>query len=290
MKILLTGASGQVGGALRPLLATLGELHAPAEHALDLSSPDSISGMVRTLKPALIVNPAAYTAVDEAESRRDHASAVNARGPGVLAAEAKRVGALMVHFSTDYVFDGAKDAPYVEDDVPGPLGAYGASKLEGERAVAAAGGRYLIFRTSWVYARQGRSFLTAMLAKADSPELRIVDDQHGAPTSADALAAAVFRVLKAGSGAQGLYHASCSGETTWYGFAQEIFATLARRGSRVPKLVPIRSEDYRSAAKRPRNSVLDNGKLLRAFGVALPHWKAALDECLAGQGNASPAK
>lgn len=280
MKILLTGASGQVGGALRPLLATLGELHAPSEHALDLSSPDSISGMVRTLKPALIVNPAAYTAVDEAESRRDHASAVNARGPGVLAAEAKRVGALMVHFSTDYVFDGAKDAPYVEDDVPGPLGAYGASKLEGERAVAAAGGRYLIFRTSWVYARQGRSFLTAMLAKADSPELRIVDDQHGAPTSADALAAAVFRVLKAGSGAQGLYHASCSGETTWYGFAQEIFATLARRGSRVPKLVPIRSEDYRCAAKRPRNSVLDNGKLLRDFGVALPHWKAALDECL----------
>lgn len=280
MRILLTGASGQVGGALRPLLATLGEVHAPPERELDLSSPDSISGMVRALKPELIVNPAAYTAVDEAESRRGHAFAVNARGPEVLAAEAKRLGALLVHFSTDYVFDGAKEGPYVEEDPAGPLNAYGASKLAGERAVAAAGGRYLVFRTSWVYARQGRSFLTAMLGRAESPELRIVDDQRGAPTSADSLAAAVFQVLKSGSSAQGLYHASCSGETTWHGFAQEIFATLARQGRRVPKLVPIRSEDYRAAARRPRNSVLDNGKLLRDFGVALPHWKAALDECL----------
>jgi dTDP-4-dehydrorhamnose reductase len=281
LKILLTGASGQVGGALRPLLATLGELHVPSEQELDLSSPDSIAGMVRALKPELIVNPAAYTEVDEAESRRDHAFAVNARGPEVFATEAKRIGALLVHFSTDYVFDGGKKGPYVEGDPTGPLGVYGASKLEGERAVAATDGRYLIFRTSWVYARQGRSFLTAMLGRAESPELRIVDDQHGAPTSADALAAAVFQVLKSGRRAQGLYHASCSGETTWYGFAHEIFATLARRGSCVPKLVPIRSEDYRSAAKRPRNSVLDNGKLLRDFGVALPHWKAALDKCLA---------
>jgi dTDP-4-dehydrorhamnose reductase len=280
LKILLTGASGQVGGALRPLLATLGELHVPSEQALDLSSPDSIAGVVRALKPELIVNPAAYTAVDEAESRRDHAFAVNARGPEVFAAEARRLNALLVHFSTDYVFDGEKEGAYGEGDPTGPLGVYGASKLEGERAVAAAGGRYLVFRTSWVYARQGRSFLTAMLGRAESPELRIVDDQHGAPTSAGALAAAVFQVLKSGSRAQGLYHASCSGETTWYGFAREIFAALARQGRRVPRLVPIRSEDYRSAAKRPRNSVLDNGKLLRDFGVALPHWKAALEECL----------
>lgn len=282
MRILLTGSSGQVGGALRPLLAALGELHAPSEQELDLASPDSVAGMVRTVKPQLIVNPAAYTAVDEAESRREHAFAVNARGPEVFAAEARRLGALLVHFSTDYVFDGSKEGPYVEDDPAGPLGVYGASKLAGEQAVAAAGGRYLIFRTSWIYARQGRSFLTAMLGRADSPELRIVDDQRGAPTSAVALAAAVFQALKSGGGAQGLYHASCAGETTWYGFAREIFGMLARQGRHVPALVPIRSEEYRSAAKRPRNSLLDNGKLRRDFGVSLPDWKTALEECLAG--------
>lgn len=282
MRILLTGSSGQVGGALRPLLATLGELHAPPEQELDLASPDSVAGMVRTVKPQLIVNPAAYTAVDEAESRREHAFAVNARGPEIFAAEARRLGALLVHFSTDYVFDGSKEGPYVEDDPTGPLGVYGASKLAGEQAVAAAGGRYLIFRTSWIYARQGRSFLTAMLGRADSPELRIVDDQRGAPTSAVAIAAAVFQALKSGGGAHGLYHASCAGETTWYGFAREIFGMLARQGRNVPKLVPIRSEEYRSAAKRPRNSLLDNGKLRRDFGVSLPDWKTALEECLAG--------
>jgi len=273
LRILLTGANGQVGWELRRTLAPLGELEALGRAELDLRDAGRMREAVRASNADVIVNAAAYTAVDKAESEREAAFAVNATAPGVLAEEAKRSGALLVHYSTDYVFDGAKPAPYVEEDEPNPINAYGASKLAGERAIAASGCRYLILRTSWVYGPRGANFYLTMLRLArERPELRVVDDQVGAPTSSLAIARATAQLLR--PGAHGLYHLSAAGRTSWCGFARAI---LARAGIATP-VVAIRTEDYPAPAKRPRNSRLDCSRLRADFGVALAPWEEGLAE------------
>jgi len=273
LRILLLGRDGQVGRELARSLAPLGEVSALGRAQLDLSDAARVSATVRAASPEVIVNAAAYTAVDRAESEPQLAFAVNASGPAVLAAEAARLGALLVHYSTDYVFDGAKAGAYVEDDAPHPLNVYGSSKLAGERAIVAAACRHLLLRTSWVYGPHGSNFmLTILRAARERPELRVVDDQVGAPTSSAALARATAQVLSAG--AEGLYHMSAAGKTSWCGFARAI---LARAGLHTP-VVAIRSEEYRAAARRPRNSLLDNSRLRAACGVALAPWEEGLAE------------
>jgi dTDP-4-dehydrorhamnose reductase len=277
VRILLTGVTGQVGHELQRSLAPLGEIIAADRRALDLASRDSIASAVRTLRPALIVNAAAYTAVDRAESEPEAAMAANAAAPGVLAEEAKRLGAGLIHFSTDYVFDGEKPGAYLETDAPNPLNMYGRSKLEGERAVAASGARHLILRTSWVYSRRGKNFLLTMLELAKTrPELRIVDDQRGAPTSARAIADAVAK-LAGRDWPAGTFHLTCQGATTWFGFARAIFE---RSPGPRPSLVAITTPEFPTPARRPKNSVLSNAKLAQAFGITLPDWQAALADTL----------
>ena len=281
MRILITGSKGQVGSALVPALAPLGELHAFDRQSLELLDLQSIRNTVAKVRPDVIINAAAYTAVDRAEQERDAAFAVNVQAAKELAHRAKSVGALLIHFSTDYVFDGEKPAPYVETDVTSPLNVYGQSKLEGERAVAGSGCRHFIFRTSWVYGPAGRNFVHAILAAAKAkPELRVVDDQRGAPTSSMAIAGAVAQVLSSASRstkADGIYHLSAAGETTWHGFAKAI---LEAKGIGTP-LVAIRSDEYPVAARRPKNSLLDNSKIRAAFGIALPDWRQSLAAVLA---------
>jgi dTDP-4-dehydrorhamnose reductase len=273
LRILLTGADGQVGWELRRTLAPLGEVQALRRAELDLGDADAIRRVVRAANPDTIVNAAAYTAVDRAESERDAAFAVNATAPGVLAEAAKKGSALFVHYSTDYVFDGTKPAPYVEEDTPNPINVYGASKLEGERVIAASGCRYLILRTSWVYGPRGSNFMLTMLRLAkERPELRVVDDQVGAPTSSLEIARATATLLA--KGALGLYHMTATGETSWCNFARAI---LARAGLATP-VVAIRTEDYPTPARRPRNSRLDCGRLHKDHGVALAPWEDALAE------------
>jgi dTDP-4-dehydrorhamnose reductase len=284
LRILLTGRNGQVGWELQKTLAPLGELTALGRAELDLRDAARIGEAVRAANPDVIVNAAAYTAVDKAESEGDLAFAVNAVAPGILAEEAKRSAALLVHYSTDYVFDGSKPTPYVEDDAPNPLNVYGASKLAGERAIAASGCRHLILRTSWVYGPRGSNFLLTILRVArERPELRVVDDQIGAPTSSRAIAHATAQVLR--PGAHGTYHLSAAGQVSWCGFARAI---LARAGVATP-VVPIRSEDYPTAAKRPRNSRLDCSRLRETFGVALAPWEAGLAEVMAEHARLSRA-
>jgi dTDP-4-dehydrorhamnose reductase len=296
MRVLLTGAGGQVGTELARALAGRAEIVAHDHRSLDLADASALAAAVREAKPAIILNAAAYTAVDKAESEERTAIAVNATAPGILAEEAKRCGALLVHYSTDYVFDGTQQHPYVEDDATAPLGVYGRTKLEGERAVAAAGCDHIILRTSWIYAPHGRNFMLTMLRLAQSQrELRVVADQHGAPTSARDLARGTLQVLH-GSGAKlepaalarareasGVYHASAGGETTWHGFAQQIFSDWAwrRHGAFVaPRVHAIATRDYPTPAQRPAYSVLSNAKLGRAFGVHLPPWRAGLADVL----------
>jgi len=278
LRILLTGATGQVGWELRKSLTPLGAVKFFDRFALDLAEPSQLVAAARALRPQTIVNAAAYTAVDKAESERDAAFAVNATAPGVLAEEAKRLGALLVHYSTDYVFDGEKAAPYVEDDPTYPISVYGESKLAGERAIAASGCRYLILRTSWVYGPRGKNFYLTMLRLAkERPELKVVDDQVGAPTSSLEIARATATLL--GKGAQGLYHMAAAGETSWCGFARAI---LARAGIATP-VVPIPTKDYPTPAKRPRNSRLDCSRLRADFGVVLAPWDEALAEAMAAR-------
>jgi dTDP-4-dehydrorhamnose reductase len=273
LRILLTGATGQVGWELRRTLAPLGEVKAFDRYGLDLADAPPLAAAVRALQPDLIVNAAAYTAVDKAESERDLAFAVNATAPRVLAEEAKRIGAMLVHYSTDYVFDGEKAAPYVEDDPTGPINVYGESKLAGERAIQATGCRHLILRTSWVYGPRGKNFFLTMkrLAK-ERPELRVVDDQVGAPTSSIAIADATAQLLAKRT--VGLYHMTAAGETTWCGFAREI---LRRAGLATP-VVGISTNDYPTPARRPRDSRLDCSRLKAASGVELASWEAQLAE------------
>ncbi|MFP5459967.1 MAG: dTDP-4-dehydrorhamnose reductase [Gammaproteobacteria bacterium] len=301
MRILVTGVSGQVGHDLLRTLAPLGEVVGLDRASMDLGSPDSIRAAVRRVAPALIFNPAAYTAVDRAESEPDEAMRINGIAPGVLGEEAARLGAWLVHYSTDYVFDGGGARPWREEDPTGPLGVYGRTKLAGEQAVAASGCRHLILRTSWVYSLRGRNFLTTMHRLAcERDELRVVDDQVGAPTSSAALAdagAALARRLRADPPpGSGLFHMSCAGEVSWCGFARAIVDRLdavsralgAPPPARRPRVTPILTEDYPTPAARPRNSVLDNGRLARDFGIALPAWEAALDALLAS-GSERPA-
>lgn len=295
MRILVTGVSGQVGRELLRTLAPLGEVIGLDRAAMDLEAPESIRAEVRRLAPALIFNPAAYTAVDRAESEPELAMRINGLAPGVLGEEAARLGAWLVHYSTDYVFDGSSGRPWREDDPTAPLGVYGRSKLAGEQAVAASGCRHLVLRTSWVYGLHGRNFLSTMHRLAtERDELRVVDDQVGAPTTSAALAEAgaalAQRLLDGPPATGGVYHMSCAGTVSWCGFAQAIVDRLpavaralgAPAPVRRPRVTPIRTEDYPTPAARPRNSVLDNGRLARDFGLRLPHWEAALDALLAG--------
>lgn len=280
MKILLAGKNGQVGWELSRALAPLGEVAAFDRTGLDLCVPGRIASVVRSAKPDVIVNAAAYTAVDQAEQEPEAAHAINAVAVGVLAEEARRAGALLIHYSTDYVFDGAKPTPYVETDAPNPLNVYGRSKLAGEEAIRQVDGPHLVLRTSWVYATRGRNFfLTIRRLLREKNEVRVVSDQIGAPTSARALADATARILGSRGAARenrGVYHVSASGSTSWHGFASEIARLERLDASRV---VAIPSEKYPAPARRPRNSRLSNEKLLQRFGFVLPSWVANLATC-----------
>lgn len=288
MRILLTGSRGQVGWELARTLSTLGEVVALDADGLDLTDADAIRRVVGEVRPGIIVNPAAHTAVDKAESEPDRARAINATAPGILAEEAERLGALLVHYSTDYVFDGGGETPRQEDDPTGPLNVYGATKLEGENAIRAGCRRHLIFRTSWVYGARGANFLLTMgRLMGERPELKIVDDQIGAPTWCRHLAEATAQILaQVGSPARGadkpepwgVYHMTNGGETSWHGFAAAIQALDAPE--KPARLVAIPSSEYPTPARRPLNSRLDNAKLERVFGLRLPDWRDALRLCL----------
>lgn len=279
MRILLTGRDGQLGWELERALAPLGVLMATGRAALDLASADAIRRMVRQAKPEAIVNAAAYTAVDQAESEPAHAHAINATAPGVLAEEAKRLGALLVHYSTDYVFDGAKAEPYVEDDAPNPINAYGASKLAGERAIQASGCRHLILRTSWLYSLRGSNFLLTVLRLArERPRIRIVADQRGTPTSARLVAEATARALLVHGGTvlSGVLHLAASGIASRHEFAAEALR-LAGIACEVEAATSI---EFPLPARRPACSALDSRKFERTFGVELPGWREDLARCL----------
>jgi dTDP-4-dehydrorhamnose reductase len=286
-RILVFGRIGQVGWELRHKLACQGQVIVVDYPEIDFLKPESIRQVVRAAEPAVIVNAAAYTAVDKAEADAERAGAINGQAPGVLAEEARRLGILLVHYSTDYVFDGAKLEPYVETDIPNPQNVYGKTKLAGDIAVQSSGCDYLILRTSWVYGARGSNFLLTMLRLAgERPELRIVDDQIGAPTTSECIAQATASVLAqllspSGGGLQGrtgIYNLSCSGETSWYGFARKLLEkSAARSGTPIPNLVPIPTTEYPQAAKRPASSRLSGQRLENTFGVRLPDWEDALD-------------
>ncbi len=290
--ILLTGASGQVGWELQRTLSTLGRVVAPSHTEFDLARPDTLAAGLRAIKPDLIVNPAAYTAVDQAESEQELAYAVNAEAPLALAKEAARRGITLVHFSTDYVFDGSQFGAYAEYDAPRPLGVYGASKQAGEELVQASGAEHLILRTSWVYGLRGRNFLLTMQRLArERDKLSVVADQFGAPTWARSIAEATAQmlVLWLAPGAtaddrqrlSGIYHLSCGGRVSWHGFAEAILQDMQNRGEKVPALKAITTAEYPTPAQRPANSVLSNEKLQQTFGVRMPAWQEALALCLA---------
>jgi dTDP-4-dehydrorhamnose reductase len=290
-RLLIVGATGQVGTELQRSFAGTASIAAVDREIVDLGAPPQIRALVDRVQPDIIVNAAAYTAVDRAESEPELANAINARAPQILAEEARRRNAVFVHYSTDYVFDGTKQTPWVETDRPNPLSVYGATKLAGEEAVRQVGGRYLIFRTSWVYGPHGKNFLFTMLRLAkERDRLTIVDDQFGAPTSSVAIARSTESIVNGILAGQfgdsenwaGLYHMTCSGSTTWCGFTRAIFdRAAARLHGRRPEVVPIATSDYPTPAKRPRNSVLSNDLLQQRFGVQLPSWESALDEVMA---------
>jgi len=289
-RILLTGANGQVGWELRRTLSCLGEVIALDSRAMNLADADAVRRTVRDIAPHTIVNPAAYTAVDKAESEPELARAVNAVAPGILAEEAERLGALLVHYSTDYVFNGSGDRRWREDDTCDPLNVYGATKLEGERAIQATDCRHLIFRTSWVYGARGSNFLLTMRRlMRERPELKIVADQVGAPTwcrdLAEATALVLSQFVSPASGFDpepwGVYHMTNAGETSWHGFAEAIQALDDFDETCAPThLLPIPSSEYPTPARRPLNSRLDNDKLEAAFGIRLQDWRSALALCL----------
>jgi dTDP-4-dehydrorhamnose reductase len=287
MRILLTGTNGQVGGALQPLLANHGTIIVPSHADFDLSKPETLAETLNSLRPDLIINPAAYTAVDRAEDERELAFLVNAKAPEMIAQWAAQHRVPLVHFSTDYVFDGSGDKPWREDSPTNPLSAYGASKLAGDTAIQAAGGPHLIARTSWVYAAKGANFLRTIARLAgERKELRIVADQIGAPTTASAIADAIARILLPNLSDlnalfvhnSGVVNLVCAGETSWHGFASAIVAGLRSRGAdlAVETIVPIATADFPTKAKRPGNSRLDLSRLKNQFGVTTPPWQDAL--------------
>ncbi len=288
--ILVLGRNGQVGFELQRTLAPLGKVVALDSWQLDLNKPDNIRKVISELAPAVIVNAAAYTAVDKAESERDIAMRVNAIAPGVLAEEAKKLGALLVHYSTDYVFNGTSSGPYVETDVTAPTSIYGLSKLAGEQAIQVAGGDFLIFRTSWVFGVRGHNFLLTMLRLArERDSLRVVADQHGAPTWSRMIAETTALAIARRQGQTGIYHLTGQGQTTWHGFAQGILQEYQQRFAQkgwpalkvhAAQIEAITTEQYPTPAKRPANSVLDNTKLFRDFDLQLPDWKNSLVQAL----------
>ncbi len=298
MTVWLLGRSGQVGSELLPLLQALGPVQAPsrAEPGGDLSDPEAVAGAIEAARPAIVVNAAAYTAVDRAESEPVLAETINALAPGAIAQACARVGAWMVHYSTDYVFDGSGDRPWVESDATGPLSVYGRTKLAGEQAVAAALDRHLIFRTSWVHGVHGGNFIRTMLRlAAERDHLDVVADQVGAPTSARLIAEVTLQALRkamAGAGAPGgpalagLYHLAAAGETHWQGYARFVVEEAISRGRALrttpDRVRPLATRDYPTPARRPLNSRLDTRRLQAAFGLTLPPWQEGVRQTLDG--------
>jgi dTDP-4-dehydrorhamnose reductase len=282
MRILITGKNGQVGTELSRLYQSRADVVLTGRDECDLSNEQSIRDAVERVKPTVIINSGAYTAVDQAEKEPGLCFAINAHAPRVLAQEAARLGALLIHYSTDYVFNGEKAQPYLESDPINPVNVYGESKAAGEAAIAEAATRYLVLRTSWVYGSHGKNFLRTMLRLgAERPELRVVDDQLGAPTSAAAIAFATARLVEQSqSGVPGIYHMTAAGSTSWCGFARAIFDAGVLTTQ--PRVQSISSADYPTPARRPANSVLSNDKFAHAFGFRLPTWQQQLNEVLTG--------
>ena len=287
MKILVIGKTGQVGCRLGTLLPRGSDTILAGRDTVDLTRPDSLRETIRAVRPDVVVNAAGYTDVDRAESEKAHAHAVNALAPGIMAEEAKRAGALLVHYSTAFVFDGRKAGAYTENDTPNPISEYGRSKLGGEAAVAAAGGAHLILRTNWVYDARGRNFLLTMLKLAATrEELRIVDDQVGAPTWARSIAeatAAILRDLERAKSQTGVYNLTALGSVSRYEFTRRIIemTRALRSGREAARLLPIETRDFPLPAERPLNSVLDNSRLMSTFGLPLAHWETQLRGCVA---------
>jgi dTDP-4-dehydrorhamnose reductase len=282
-RVLLLGKNGQVGWELRRTLALLGPIVAVDVPEIDLADTGSLRRLVQETRPDVIVNAAAYTAVDKAEREPEHCAAVNGVAPGMLAALAAETGALFVHYSTDYVYDGRKTGPYLETDTPGPLNVYGRTKLAGDEAVQRSGADHLIFRLCWVYGTRGRNFLlTIMRLARECQTLRVVHDQVGAPTWSRMIAEATALVLskalatKDRARLSGIYHLSAFGQTSWHGFAQRIVELMPGSERKCKEVVPIAAADYPVAAQRPKNSVLSNEKFQRTFGLQLPHWEEGL--------------
>ena len=292
MKIMLTGANGQVGWELARSLMPLGEVIALNRKQCDLSQPELLPEIVHKIQPDVIVNAAAYTAVDKAEEEEALATTINGTAVGVLAEEAKKRDALLVHYSTDYVFDGTKATPYTEDDTPNPINAYGRSKLAGENAVQQVAGDYLIFRTSWVYASRGANFAETMLRLArERDELRVVDDQFGAPTSAeliaDVTALALFRIKFnpiVAKQTSGIYHLIASGKTSWHGYTQWVLETAIKNGQSLrvspDQVVAIPTVEFPLPAKRPANSCMETSKLRSTFDMVLPQWQQYVERAV----------
>lgn len=288
MKVLLLGGNGQVGWELRRSLSPLGDVIAPLRDDPDLcGNLADLAGLrttVRKLAPQLVVNAAAYTAVDRAEADREAARAINAEAVAVLAQEAQAMGAWMIHFSTDYVFDGSGERPWVESDQPAPLNSYGASKLEGERRLQSCCARHVLLRTSWVYAQRGNNFARTMLRLArERDELKVVADQFGAPTGADLIADVTAHVARAAMkdpALAGTYHLSAGGETSWHGYARHVLEVAAHAGATLragaDQVRPIATADYPTPARRPLNSRLDCSRLKQTFGLHLPDWRAGV--------------
>ncbi|CAN7435766.1 dTDP-4-dehydrorhamnose reductase [Paraburkholderia hospita] len=287
--ILVTGVNGQVGFELARTLQGLGRVIAVDRSVLDLSNLDQVRSIVRETRPHLIINPAAYTAVDKAETEAELAMRVNGEAPGVLAEEGKKLGATLIHYSTDYVFDGTKDDAYVETDVTSPQNVYGASKLAGEQAIQASGCAHLILRTSWVYGARGKNFLLTMLRLgADRAELKVVADQYGAPTWSNTIATLTAHIVAQSAAAEdsaewwrartGVYHLTAGGSTSWHGFASAIFDRAGL--DKTPRVLPIPATDYPTPAKRPVNSRMSNDKLEQVFGLRAPLWDDALRLCM----------
>ncbi|MEQ1485980.1 dTDP-4-dehydrorhamnose reductase [Methyloglobulus sp.] len=291
MRILLTGATGQVGWELARTLLPVGEVMAVDRSQADLADLNSLRAIIQRHKPDVIVNPAAYTAVDKAETEQELAFLINAEAPGVMAEEAKKIGALLVHYSTDYVFDGTKNTPYTEDDATNPINVYGQSKLAGEQAIQSVGGDFLILRTSWVYASRGNNFLKTILRlAAEREELKIVADQIGSPTWARLIAETTAHIVRqallekqANRFNSGIYHLTSTGDTSWHGFAQQIVDSVREQGKVALKnksIYPIPTIDYPLPAKRPTNSRLSTRRLEQQFGLTMPSWDNALRLCM----------
>lgn len=282
--ILILGKSGQVGWELQRTLAPLGQIIAIDQDTVDLSKPDAIMQTIRRLRPDIIVNAAAYTAVDKAESEQALAMAINGTAPGVMAEEAKRIGAVLIHYSTDYVFNGKAAKPYKEEDQPQPLNIYGHTKLAGEQAIRSVGGSYIILRTSWVYGMRGKNFLLTMLKLAhEKSQLKVVADQVGAPTWSRMLAQATAHILASCHEGDkwGLYHLSADGQTSWKEFAQMIFKIASQNPEfKAPEVIAIPSSDYPTPAQRPLYSMLCNAKVQEAFSMKMPSWDDALELCM----------